>query len=224
MIISMMSKCFLLGSDDKQVDFLHWMLGQLETNIPILVANFGMSRQNIDLLENKFSDKIEIIYCINNAPYNLKEWYLKPYAILAAHDLGYSQVCWLDNDLEILSSIDDIFKHGVKGGLSLIADVPYMKLFNLSEKMWNSGVVLSYLGNDILYEWAMRSSLELERGDQEALSYIANKSSKIFNCIYSLPVVYNWLRLMGEPNHNTRIRHWTGPTGKSYIRENLLWK
>lgn len=222
MIISMMSKCFLLGSDDKQADFLHWMVSQLETNIPILVANFGMSRQNIDLLENKFSDKIRVIP-IDNAPYNLKEWYLKPFAILAAHDLGYSEVCWLDNDLEICSSIDNIFEHKEKGKLSLTLDVPYMNIYKLSANMWNSGVIVSYSATDILHKWASRSAKEIERGDQEALAHVIEKTNSS-HCIYNLPVEYNWLRLMGPSDQKIIIRHWTGPTGKTYIRENLLWK
>ena len=63
----------------------------------------------------------------------------------------------------------------------------------------------------------------VERGDQEALAYVASIRPEVRRQIYDLPVVFNWLRLMGEPKATVKIRHWTGPAGKRHIREKL-WK
>ena len=207
---------FLLGADDNQLDYLDWMLKQLEdmnTKFRVLIADLGINK---DYMFPDFCDVIQI-----EAPSNLKGWYLKPYALRGAHNWGYDQVCWLDNDLQLLDNIDDIFDHSLSTCIGMAIDEwatersPYT--------VWNSGVVLSSNSHNILHRWSMRAHTMNERGDQEALAYIANEDESIRSHIYTLPAKYNWQRLMGEPTEKVKVRHWTGPKGKKYIRE-TLWK
>jgi hypothetical protein len=207
---------FLLGADNNQLEYLDWMLKQLkkvETRFTIIVANFGIHH---DYMPPENCDLIPI-----EAPENLKGWFLKPYALKAAHNIGYEQVCWLDNDLELLDNIDDIFDHSLASCVGMSIDEWAIK--RSSYTVWNSGVVLSSNAHNLLQRWAMRAHTMKERGDQEALAHIANVDESVRSHIYTLPAKYNWQRLMGEPTEDVKVRHWTGPKGKKYIRE-ILWK
>lgn len=207
---------FLLGADNNQLEYLDWMLKQLktvETRFTIIVADFGIHH---DYMPPENYELISI-----DAPQNLKGWFLKPYALKAAHNIGYEQVCWLDNDLELLDNIDDIFDHSLRSCAGMTIDEWATK--RSSYTVWNSGVVLSSNAHNLLQRWTMRAHTMKERGDQEALAYIANADESVRSHIYTLPAKYNWQRLMGEPDQEVKVRHWTGPKGKKYIRE-TLWK
>ena len=209
----MTSRCFLLGSDNNQREYVEWMLDQLrsvDASIEVIVADFcgGMS-------------DLPVTTIAVDRPKQLEGWYIKPFAIAAAHDLGYEQVCWLDNDLQIIENIDSIFENAHANKLGLAPDGYAVR--RSKYMVWNSGVVLSSKSPPCLIDWMERCTEMIERGDQEALAYVASVRPDVRRQIYDLPVVFNWLRLMGEPKQTVKIRHWTGPVGKRHIRENL-WK
>lgn len=214
-----MVRCFLLGGDDKQAEFLHWMLGQLDTDIPVLIADFGLSLHNKEWLRESF--EFDII-SLPEAPFSLQGWYLKPFAIDAAHSYGYSEVCWLDNDLQIRTNIDDVFEYAQVGKLAMAIDEPSMRILRPGYTTWNSGVVVSSSASTIVDAWMDRSKKCKERGDQEALAYVVNESLKLRDLIVELPTAYNHLRLALGPNDDAKIIHWTGPVGKKHIREQLM--
>jgi len=177
----MTSKAFLLGSDIKQREFVEWMLKQLhdvKTNVEIIIADYcgGLS----DLPATTFSVK---------RPNHLKGWYIKPYAIHQAHQLGFEQVCWLDNDLEIIQNIDHIFDYSEENKLGLVPD----GFANRRSRypVWNSGVVLSDNSPSILSQWMIRCSEQKERGDQEALAYLLNCHSELKPQLFNLPESFN---------------------------------
>jgi hypothetical protein len=208
------AKVFLLGSDLSQRKYTEWMLQQLQkvnSQIEVLVADFE---------SGKLSDLPAKTFVVQNAD-SVQGWFKKPFAIDQAHALGYTEVCWLDNDLEIIENIDSIFEYSVLDKLGLAPDGYAIK--RTPQTVWNSGVVLSHSRPAVLTDWMQRCLRQKDRGDQEALAAIADGNQKLRNQIFDLPVVFNWLRLMGEPKQSVKIRHWTGPAGKRHIRENL-WK
>lgn len=215
MITFTMSNAYVLASDNNQLPYLKWMLEQLKahkTQYPIIIVDLGIT----DSLDDD-----DIFLIKPRIQENIKGWYCKPRAIQAAYDMGYDKVCWLDNDLEILSNIDDIFDISPKNKLTIAID-DYANLRS-PYTVWNSGVVVYSGAEKLLYEWIRRSDQMIERGDQEALAYVLHYNNSLKDYINNLDTSYNWLRLMGEPKKNCKIRHWTGPIGKKHIRE-TIWK
>ena len=63
------------------------------------------------------------------------------------------------------------------------------------------------------------------RGDQEVLFQMIADDYSYHEMIVEMPIEYQWLRIQlatGQDSPNKKIVHWTGPTGKAHIRENLM--
>lgn len=140
-------------------------------------------------------------------------WFAKPSLILDALKEN-EQVCWLDCDIEVLQNFDDIFNIPSKG----IAAVPdYLYPFSL-----NTGVVVvDKREYGIMTLWSAMCNMRATRGDQESLDALRKHYPESFE---ELPKIYNHQRLAIPTNpitEETRIIHWTGPTGKAILRNKL---
>ena len=141
-------------------------------------------------------------------------WFDKPSAVVEAL-YYYDQVCWLDNDLEILQNFDDIFEK-IKTEIAGVSDYLYPSVYNAGVLVFTKEV------RELVINWEALTQTKLFRSDQEALDIIRQQNSKYFS---ELPMQYNhqkWAIKNGiNPNNSTRIIHWTGEEGKSYLRNKL---
>lgn len=213
------SKCFVLAADRNQGDFLCWMLDQLkDSEFPILVYDLGMDSLHWNIAQLLINGG-ELIEYDPSYPHEMKAWFYKPDIIRSAHYRGYDIVCWLDNDLEIVGDIEDIFDHAEMNKICLAKD--WAAEGNSLIEVWNSGVILSWEACDALGKWDHEVKSRIHRGDQEALAMMQHTGNSFRYSIEDLPNKYNWQRLQKkhlDPIPDIRMIHWTGPVGKEHIR------
>lgn len=178
------SKAFVIGSDRNQLDLAHKVMGRL--------------------------DRVTSYPVIFN--YGEKGWFDKP-AFISKALLNYDQVCWLDNDIQILRNFDEIFE---LAGTSCISGVPnFLYPFCL-----NAGVlVFNRSAFDTVLTWQFVLDTFPFRSDQEALQHIRQDIPEKF---FELPMEYNHQKFAiksgNSINDKTAIVHWTGDDGKEYLR------
>ena len=219
----MSKRSYLLGSDSNQEDLCLNLLENLRkvSGIPICVADFGMTIDALEYIRHEHHH-VDVFHLPLDG--FKKAWHAKPTAMRMCHA---EDIVWLDNDIEVLESIDELFVMVPERGIGLVKDW-YMTRQN-GCLTHNSGVVVvrdSY-HNSILDHWIeeIRKN-ERIRGDQEALYALRRRSSQLDEYITTLPSEYNWTRLqMASKVTDTvwpKILHWTGPVGTKYMRENVL--
>lgn len=206
-----MNRCFLTGVDQTQEWMLYWWIQNIRQCMPgahIIVADFGMSSKVKATID---ADIIPVCRFTDVIRY---PWFLKPKALLECAD-DFDQVCWLDVDCQVLKPCTEIFDQYIKEGkLALTQD-----LYGGKRAYWATGVVGIQGKPDILQQWNRQTLKQKDRGDQEALFKLIG-SKKEF--VSEMPQEYQWLRIAlknGKDSPNKKIVHWTGPKGKSIIRE-----
>jgi hypothetical protein len=189
-------KCFVTAGDYKNQDILKWFidLHNKYSKYPLYVADCGCLDKSIPNLLT--------IETLGKTP-----WFFKPKIMLKTPT---DSVCWIDCDIELKSSIDDIFDATPNNCLGVTLDAANPKC------EYATGLVCTHT-KEMLIQWKNECELFVHRGDQEALEKI-KKSLKL----HTLPIEYQWLRIGPKPTKNVKAIHWTGPKGKKYIREHLI--
>ena len=144
-------------------------------------------------------------------------WFYKPRALL---DTPYEYRCWVDIDCEVMAPIDDIFDYPTDDKIALTHDV-----CRGEEWWWATGVNVAKGSPKILRDWAYITEHSNMRGDQEVLFQMIVDDYSYHEMIVEMPIEYQWLRIQlatGQDSPNKKIVHWTGPSGKAHIRENLM--
>ena len=215
-----MKGMFLTGCDKNTEWQLPWFLNCYfeNNNHPIMVADFGMSKEMIEHLRSidvrvfKYGTK-------NKQP---DGWFRKPRAIYEAAFM-HRLICWLDTDCEVVGDISDIFKYYKKGKLGMVEDRPWTKRKPNNGTWYNSGVVLTD-HNWNLWNWLLLCEKKPVGGDQEILHYSLSEIQKI-GVIEPLPHKYNTLRLDyidGINIKNPLVIHHTGEKGNNIIRKKFM--
>lgn len=205
-------KAFLTGCDSTTEWMLPWFFENLKanTNQPIIFANFGVN--DIE------SIRPYVHAIIDMTKVNEAGWFKKPKAMM--HCPAHKTV-WIDSDIQVMDSIDDVFDLLEEKKLNMVKDKPWSKRFET--EMYNSGVVGMIDKPYILSLWIKRIMDNPSRGDQETLHEMLDPLQNLMY-IHELPNKYNFLRLQFEndghkiPN-DVKAIHWTGTKGKDRIRE-----
>ena len=222
---SSMLEVFLTGCDKHTEWQLPWFIENYRKHNtkPIILADFGMSKEMREKYEGKFSDFDLIIDVKSEA----KGWFKKPRAILDATQLdGVQKVCWLDTDCEVTGNIETIFDLTEKGKLGMVKDRPWSTRRNELGEWYNSGVVAVEGTPNILRAWADECIRNPVQGDQEVLYLMMGGDAlKKLSCIIPIPHTYNTLRLDYIDNiqvKNPKIIHHTGEKGNDVIRSQII--
>jgi hypothetical protein len=217
-----MHKIFLTGCDKNTEWQLPWFLENYRkhNNTPIVLADFGMSKEAREVAEKQFDLVISVIS-------EAKGWFKKPRAILDATQLdGIKKVCWLDTDCEVTTDISDIFDLSEQGKLGMVKDRPWSTRRNELGEWYNSGVVLVENTPNVLKWWADECIRNPVQGDQEVLYLMMDGDAlKKMSYIAPIPHTYNTLRLDYIDNiqvKNPKIIHHTGEKGNAVIK--MKWE
>ena len=194
-----MKSAYILGTCAGQEDLTEFVADQLEYHCDVPYQIFDM-----DVIEENIG---------------VSGWFLKPFVLREAVSQGYDRVIWLDNDLEILDSIDPLFDD-IEDNKVLVCRDHYLG------KVWNTGIVgiSKNYPEQLMKEWIASCKRKDRRGDQECLHAVATKYGLEDN-IKEMAHEYHGQRLMPEEmfgQHDYKVMHWTGPVGKEHIRKNLL--
>jgi len=212
-----MSKVFITGCDNNTKWMLEWfvkLFGEKNPNSTLIVYDFGM-----DGIPD-LPPTIEVSDGVKGS--QDKGWFKKPAAMLHAAK-AHEYVCWIDTDIEILESIEDVWDYVEPGKLAMCEDLPWSSRHN--EKWHNSGLVAFKSTPQILNQWAAGVASNPVRGDQEVLHMMLSPDPmrKLIH-ICDIPRQYNVLRLDHLDNtvpENPKAFHWTGMKGKDHIRSLL---
>lgn len=208
------SKAFVTGCDASAEWMLPWFLERYKKHnkTPLVFANFGISDDAMNFVE-KHAHAIMDLSKVKE-----KGWFKKPKAMI---NCPAQKTCWLDTDIEIMESIDDIFDYTEPEKLSMVEDKPWSQR---RKEIWhNSGVVAFQDKPLILKMWAQQVAANPVVGDQEVLHSMLNPITKL-TYIKDMPHKYNVLRidlLDGRRPKDARVIHWTGKKGKDKIRSQI---
>lgn len=205
-------KAFLTGCDSTTEWMLPWFIEHLKdhTDQPLVFADFGV--EDIDYVRKHVHAVIDMTKTQESG------WFKKPSSMFHC---PARKTVWIDTDIQVKNSIDDIFDLLQPGKLNMVKDKPWST--RMQTEMYNSGVVGFIDKPVILGKWAQQVKDNPERGDQETLHAMLDPLQNL-TYINSLPNKFNYLRLQFEnddqpiPNNVVGI-HWTGHKGKDRIRE-----
>jgi len=209
-----MNRSWVVGVDHNMEDLLPWWYANVKTWAPepdITICDFGMTKP-AKARAKEYADTF-LEYTIHER----YAWFYKPRALL---ETPYEYKCWLDIDCEVMAPIDNIFNFPTDDKIALTQDV-----VRGEDWWWATGVNVAKGNPKILKDWAYITEHSNERGDQEVLKKMIDTDSSYNNMIVLMPIEYQWLRIQivnGQDSPNKKIVHWTGPTGKQHIRENLM--
>ena len=199
-----MSKLFITGCDKNT----RWQL-------PWFEKNFRKHNPDAKLLVYNFDEHFK----------EASHWFKKPLAMRAASNLA-KYVCWIDTDVEIRASYDDIFSYCEPNRLAMVEDKPWSMR---RKEIWhNSGVVAFNHKPNILDEWC--AAIPSERptnpmfGDQDVLHMLVRDNMRRRIHITDLPLAYNTLRLNLVDHTAPKVikgMHWTGKIGNKEIRKQM---
>ena len=209
-----MNKSWVVGVDYNMEDLLPWWYQNIKKWAPeqdITICDFGLTKPAKAWAKEHADTFLE--YTIHER----YAWFYKPRALL---DAPYEYRCWVDIDCEVMAPIDDIFDYPTDDKIALTHDVCRGEVW-----WWATGVNVAKGSPKILKDWAYITEHSNMRGDQEVLFQMIQDDYSYHDMIVEMPIEYQWLRLQianGTDSPNKKIVHWTGPTGKQHIRENLM--
>ena len=209
-----MNFSWVVGVDSNMEDLLPWWYKNIKKWAPdpdITICDFGMTPWGKTIAKDYADTFLE--YTIHER----YAWFYKPRALL---DTPYEYRCWVDIDCEVMAPIDDIFDYPTDDKIALTHDK-----VRGDEWWWATGVNVAKGSPKILRDWAYITEHSQMRGDQEVLFQMIVDDYSYHEMIVEMPIEYQWLRIQlvnGEDSPNKKIVHWTGPTGKAHIRENLM--
>lgn len=207
------NECVITGCDAKSEWQLDWFLYNYNehSNIPLILADFGMSQNTKTIMNNHPSVK----GIMDLTKTKEKGWFNKPVAMFNS---PAKKTVWLDTDCEIKSKLEPLFKLIVSGKLSMVEDKPWSK--RRGETWHNSGVVGVIGRPPILHNWCNAVRDNPKVGDQEVLHSILNPITRMTH-INDLPFEWNVMRLATDHDDYKgpiKIQHHTGDKGKDKIK------
>lgn len=214
------SKAFVTGCDKNTFWQLKWFITNLRkhTKLPLEFYDFGLTPDQVISLQSwKFPN---VTY--HNPGTAARGWFNKPATIMRALFVGWTSVCWLDTDAEVIGEVDSIFQYNPfrSSTIGMVYDHPWMK--RRGGHWFNSGVVVAFWSPPaLLKDWVDGCRNPTERGDQEVLYKMLQTDPLKRLSITALPHKYNVLRLDVQDNNvprDARIMHWTGAKGNEIIR------
>lgn len=211
-----MSNVFVTGCDHKTEWQLPWFIENFKkyNNTQLVIADFGM----MNYPDGDYT-------CIDMSKNKAKGWFKKPSSLIKVAELGFSKVCWLDTDCQVLEDISSIFNYAEPDKLGMIEDRPWSKRRPEMGEWYNSGVILIQGIPLVLRDWEKQCIHNPQQGDQEVL-YLMMEGNAIrkLGAINPLPHEYNTLRLDYIDKidvKNPKIIHHTGKKGDDVIKEQI---
>jgi len=218
--MALYNKAFVTGCDENHEWMIEWFLGNFKKHnkLPIIFADFGVSKKFLKYAKKNFNSVIDMTKIKD------KGWFKKPKSMIEASKLS-SSICWIDTDIQILKSIDDIFIYVEPNRLAMVEDKPWTKRRGDSRGLqyYDSGIVAFKDSPVILHQWAKNIEKSPQQGDQEVLHSMMESPLNQRIYISDIPNEYNWLRLQLEHDNQDSSKkktiHWTGPKGKEKIKK-----
>jgi hypothetical protein len=218
--MALYNKAFVTGCDENHEWMIEWFLDNFKKHnkLPIIFADFGVSKKFLKYAKKNFNSVIDMTKIKD------KGWFKKPKSMIEASKLS-SSICWIDTDIQILKSIDDIFIYVEPNKLAMVEDKPWTKRRGDSRGLqyYNSGIVAFKDSPVILHQWAKNIEKSPQQGDQEVLHSMMESPLNQRIYISDIPNEYNWLRLQLEHDNQDSSKkktiHWTGPKGKEKIKK-----
>lgn len=216
--MKLFDKVFLTGCDASHQWILPWFISgyTAHNDIPLVFADFGVTVPcKKELLEMGIDHIIDMTHTSD------KGWFKKPKSMIEASKIA-DAVCWIDTDIEILSSMKGAFVYVEPNRIAMSEDKPWTKRMGGGGTWYNSGVVAFEDCPQILLNWAKEVETNPTRGDQETLHFMLSDPLSKRIHITDLPNEYNWLRLQLEHDNQDSVKkkaiHWTGNKGKDRIK------
>lgn len=204
-------KAVLTGCDEGHAWMLPWFVENYKKHntSPLIFANFGVSNTTLEFVRNNFHAVIDL------SKAKEKGWFKKPRSMLYAPS---NKTLWLDTDMQIVESIEDVWSRLVPNKLNMVEDKPWTKRRG---EIWHNSGAVGFIGKPIiLHQWAQEVHDNPSVGDQEVLHSMLNPITRMTH-IHDLPNEYNVLRLQLENDGyigKKKIIHWTGAKGKDRIK------
>ena len=202
-------KAFFLLADSNQLDMMEYTAEKLKEHT--------RDRTDIGVISHYFTKP-------DDAPEWWRPCYQLPKDLLHLLTTGdFSQVAYIDNDIEIVGDPLSIFQDPYRIWAAL--DPPQMNRGPDKDWHYNSGVlVVSKETQDIVEKWEVACKTYHKKGDQDALNSVFRGifRSQMGHRIGTLDQKFNWMRLMGDPPADCVFRHWTGPDGKRHFRQTVM--
>jgi hypothetical protein len=219
-VMRLYNRAFVTGCDENNEWMVEWFLKNYKANnkLPIIFADFGVSKKFLKYAKKNFDSIVDMTKIKD------KGWFKKPKSMIEASKLS-SSICWIDTDIQILKSIDDIFIYVQPNKLAMVEDKPWTKRRSDSRGLqyYNSGIVAFKDSPVILHQWAKNVEKSPQQGDQEVLHSMMESPLNQRIYISDIPNEYNWLRLQLEYDNQDSSKkktiHWTGPKGKEKIKK-----
>lgn len=209
----------MVGCIAKQEDLIPWWVTNYEkyNNYPVAFADFGISAKM-----REFCAKHGQVIDCSTIP--ATGWFRKPFAILKA---PFGKILWTDLDIELRRSVAPLWGFSDAGKIGVGHDswnpVGFRTHMHKDAKIWDTGVISVTHGSSIVVAWVATTlaACDIYQGDNEILSILLWQQQELINPI---PKTLHFMRgdslHYPKPDHSALISwHWTGPTGKAYIRE-----
>ena len=205
----------VVGVAPDQADLLPWWWARYSkhNDLPVAFADFGMGERWREWCAERGR-----VVGVRNAP--AVGWFRKPFAILRA---GFGRVLWLDLDTECRGSVRPLLEFCRDGQIGLGADRIAEKhkadrRVPMDTTMYDTGVIAVAHGDTLVPEWAagcVRNERGV-RGDQEVLCMLlAHRGRQVRAFGGDL----HGICFPGWDVPDAVVRHWVGPPGKQYIRQ-----
>ena len=205
-------ECVLTGCNAKTEWQLDWFMDnylQKNSGIPIVLCDFGMTKQKKEQIKGYFSGIMDL------TENRLDGWFKKP---IAMFNSPAKKTLWLDTDCEVKSYLKPLFNMIVSNKLNMVEDKPWTKRRG---EIWHNSGVVGFIGRpQILHSWCNAVTKAPEDGDQEVLHSLLNPITRMTH-INDLPFEWNVMRLATDYDNYKgpiKIQHHTGPKGKDKIK------
>lgn len=205
-------QCVLTGCDAKSEWQLEWFMDNYlknNSNIPIVLCDFGMSSNVLERIKYLFSGVMDLTQSQQSG------WFKKP---IAMFNSPAKKTLWLDTDCEVKANLESLFQMIVPNKLSMVEDKPWS---SRRGEIWHNSGVVGLIGRpQILHTWCKAVTENPEVGDQEVLHSVLNPITRLTH-INDLPFEWNVMRLATDVDDYKgpiKIQHHTGDKGKKKIR------
>jgi len=197
----------MTGCDERQEWMLPWWWENYRRHneFPVCFADLGLSAE----MNRWCRQRGQVIRPAAPAG---RVYHAKPFAMLQS---PFAVAAWLDVDCEVRGELSGLLDHAAAG---FAVTQEFCRRVEGTDYPVASGVVAFRRGSGVVKDWAATTLAGDFRGDQEALNAIADAASPL---VTIMPGRFQRLRLQGDSDPDAVIVHWTGPEGKTRIREQI---
>jgi len=215
----------MVGCASIHEDLIPWWIKNYKryNSYPIAFADFGISHS----MKEFCSAFGEVIDC---SEIEQEGWFRKPFAILKA---PFQKIIWCDTDIEIRGDLKPLWAYSDGGKIGVGHDSfqdyreneaqIFRARLDKDMKIWDTGLISVEHGSSIVEQWSeliVRAERDDYQGDHQVLSIFLGKNLELVN-----PIPKTMHRLKVDPaadavdNSHLLSMHWTGPSGKTHIRD-----